>query len=982
MSTQSEHSDQFFVVGVGASAGGLEALETFFDNLPQRANLAYVVVQHLSPDYKSLMGELLGKHTEIPIREAEDGIEIHPETIYLIPRKKNMTAYSGRLFLTDQPGGLNLPIDLFFESLAEDFGERAIGVVLSGTGSDGTRGLRAIKGAGGITMAQDLESAKFDGMPRSAAATGIVDFIHPPERIASELTAFTSGSVALTPDDPDAEFGADSMLQKIFMLIKRRTGVDLSSYKENTIIRRIERRMGINQMQDIASYVQLLERSQEEVDTLFKEILIGVTRFFRDPEAFEQLRTEVLPKLLQGKGPGDPLRIWVPGCSTGEEAYSIAILLAEHMAKTGVEVPVKIFATDIDKDAVEFASYAIYPESIAADASVERLGAYFVKKGDAYQVAQPVREMVIFAYHNIFKDPPFRRVDLISCRNLLIYLQPKLQKRVISNFMFSLTDGGYLMLGTSETLGEHAAHFSNIDFRWKIFHYRGNGQPERPQITAGDTDTRTGNPTIARQRWSTRHPATQRPELTTGATSGLTAVATDHVCAELVEDFLPPTVLVDDARTVLHIFGDVSPFLKLPAGRIDFNISRMAREEISVPLGTALQTAISEGQELAYDGLRIPQDPDNGSCRLRVRPLGATAGHSVYAVMFETTDAAGPAPAPAGEPFNLEEAVKRRIHDLENELQHTRENLQATIEELETSNEELQATNEELVSSNEELQSTNEELQSVNEELITVNSEYQKKIEELSELNTDMNNLLSSTDIGTVFLDRDLLVRKFTPAVTRQVNLIKSDIGRPLSDISHNLDYENLEADIREVLETLEPREIEVPSKLGAWLLLKMQTYRTGDDRVGGVVVSLIDITRRKNTEHELEQQQELMLRVLESNPTAITMVDEHGSIVFANRRAEELFGMSRDELVQMSYKDARFRITDLEDNEIPPDGLPFAIIRASGEPVSAFVHRVIRPDGSSIDLSITGNPIYDGDGGVEGAVFNIKELSETDCGS
>ena len=384
--TQGNRNENFFVVGIGASAGGLEALELFFDNLPRRANLAYVIVQHLSPDYKSLMGELLGKHTQMPIYEAEDGVRIQPDTVYLIPRRKNMTVFSGRLFLTEQPKGLNLPIDLFFESLADDFGERAIGIVLSGTGSDGTRGLRAIKEAGGITMAQDAESAKFDGMPRSAAATGIVDFTHPPERIASELTTFTSGSVALAPDDGAGEISDGSMLSKIFMLIKRQAGVDLSSYKESTIIRRIERRMGINQVHDIYSYVQMLEESPEEVQTLFKEILIGVTRFFRDPEAFEQLRVEVLPELLRGKGPNDPLRIWVPGCSTGEEAYSIAILLAEYMGENDRQVPVKIFATDIDKDAVEFASYGTYPESIAADASLDRLGKYFVKKGDRKSV--------------------------------------------------------------------------------------------------------------------------------------------------------------------------------------------------------------------------------------------------------------------------------------------------------------------------------------------------------------------------------------------------------------------------------------------------------------------------------------------------------------------------------------------------------------------------------------------------------------------
>ena len=969
--SQAHEEERMFVVGIGASAGGLEALERFFDNMPNRSNLAYVVVQHLSPDYKSMMGELLGKHTTMEVTEATDGTEVAPGTVYLIPRKKNMTMFSGKLFLTPQPEGLNLPIDVFFESLAEDAGERAIGIVLSGTGSDGTRGLRAIKEAGGITMAQDEESAKFDGMPKSAAATGIVDFVHPPERIASELATFTSGAVGLVPEQSERDFSGGSMLQKIFMLIKRKTGVDLSSYKESTIIRRIERRMGINQLHDIRSYVDFMEENPAEIHTLFKEILIGVTRFFRDPEAFEQLKSEVFPKIFGSKEAKDPIRVWVPGCSTGEEAYSVAILLAEYMTETGTHLPVKIFATDIDKEAVEFASYGVYPESIAADASLDRLGKYFVKKGDAYQVAHSVREMVIFAYHNIFKDPPFRRIDLVSCRNLLIYLQPSLQKRVISNFQFSLIDGGFLMLGTSETVGEQSMYFSNVDIRWKLFRYKGGGETERPQIIDTETLQRTQNITTPARKTGTEAAVAQR-----------VGQSTERVYEELIERFFPPTVLINEDRKVLHIFGDVSSFLKLPAGKLDFTVSRMAREEVSVPLGTALQTAMTDEQEVAYSGIPMPgaEGDEDRTVVLRVRPVNRGDGRSVYAVMFEPADSEESRQGDTT-PFRLDEAVKRRISDLENELQYTKENLQATIEELETSNEELQATNEELVSSNEELQSTNEELQSVNEELITVNAEYQKKIEELSELNTDMNNLLLSTDIGTVFLDRDLLVRKFTPPVTKQINLIKGDIGRPLSDISHNLLYDDLESDIRGVLRSLEPKEIEVPSKLDKWFLVKIQPYRTTEDRVEGVVVTLVDISERKSAEHELQQQQDLMMRILESNPSAITMVDAAGGIVYANRRAEELFRMSRDELIEMTYDDVRFRITDHAGNEIQADDLPFSQIRRSGEPVSHFTHWIVRADGSAVKLEITGNPMYDNDESVEGAVFNLREIEEQPAG-
>ncbi|MFO8042233.1 MAG: chemotaxis protein CheB, partial [Alkalispirochaeta sp.] len=797
-------SNEFRIVAIGASAGGLEALESFFDHMPATTDFAFVVIQHLSPDYKSLMGELLAKHTTMQIAQAEDGLQLRPGVIHLIPRKKNMTVYQGTLFLTEQEHGLNLPIDIFMQSLAEDAGERGVGVVLSGTGSDGTRGLRAIKEAGGLVIVQDEEDAKFNGMPRSAISTGIVDFILPAAQIPEELQSFVSGKVRLVDQESSDSAGATNSITKIFILIKRKTGVDLSFYKENTILRRLERRMGINQIHDVQRYIQFLEESPNETTTLFKEILIGVTRFFRDRPAFETLAEEVIPAIFEGKERHEQIRVWVAGCSTGEEAYSIAILLSEYAELHFLHNEIKIFATDIDKDAIEFASYGNYPESIAADASPERLTKYFVRKGESYQIVPSIREKVIFAYHNIFKDPPFRRIDLISCRNLLIYLQPVLQKKVLSNFHFSLNEEGYLFLGSSETVGDLTTYFRTIDTKWKLFAYKGSSAA--PKIELNTPDTPEG--------WRERLEATQATQATVGHTHAShrkPSRNTEPMYEELIEHYLPPTVVVDENRQVVHTFGDLATYLQIPTGKMDLDVMKMARPSVNIPLGTALQTAIRENQFVAYDDISVPHgDTDHVVIRLAVRPLRSAYNARFFAIVFDKQDHPDRSADLPVQRFDVEDSVRRRISDLENELQHTKENLQATIEELETSNEELQATNEELLSSNEELQSTNEELQSVNEELITVNSEYQKKIDELSELNDDMNNLLSGTAIGTIFLDGNLTIRKFTPPAARQINIIKTDVGRPFADLSHNLRYDRLLEDIAQVHSSERPSELEV----------------------------------------------------------------------------------------------------------------------------------------------------------------------------
>ncbi|MFW6328803.1 MAG: chemotaxis protein CheB [Alkalispirochaetaceae bacterium] len=967
MSSREEEKRPLHIVGIGASAGGLEALEAFFENMTPTEELAFVVVQHLSPDYKSLMGELLTRHTAMEIHQAEDGTEIRPGSIYLIPRKKNMTCYKGRLFLTDQEQGLNLPIDIFFRSLADDQGELAVAVVLSGTGSDGTRGIRAIKEAGGMVMVQSEESAKFDGMPRSAISTGIVDFVLPPQRMPEELVRYLTGSVRILDSeegDPDSE---RTSLSKIFMLIKRRTGIDLSHYKENTIVRRVERRMGINQIDTLRGYVTFLESSPDEVTTLFKEILIGVTKFFRDPEAYEVVKRQVFPAIAEGKEPGEAIRVWVAGCSTGEEAYSLAILLAEYAEESGLTSEIKVFATDIDRDALEHGSFGIYPESIAADASPERLARYFVKKGESYQISQGIREMVVFAYHNVFKDPPFRKIDLISCRNLLIYLQPTLQQQVLNNFQFSLTDRGFLFLGSSETVGEQSRYYTTVEGKWKILRFKGEHSRRETTFSAPD---------LSWKRRREQGEAESNPlEAAVHGGRGEEKESLEPVYERLISRYMPPSVLVDRNRQVIHLFGKLEPFLRLQAGRVDLNVLKMVHPDMAIPLGAALERALKEQQDVALDPICLEAHGREEPVELRVVPLRNRKKEQYFGIIFS------PGLPVAGERgevrhIDIDESVRQRVEDLETELQSTRESLQATIEELETANEELQATNEELLSSNEELQSTNEELQSVNEELITVNAEYQKKIEELSQLNADMDNLLAATDIGTIFLDNGMRIRKFTPPVARQVNIISRDLGRPITDLSHRLDYDELIEDIAEVTAGGRTKEVEIRGREGEWLLVKIMPYASEQGGNEGSVVSIIDISRRKRAELAQVREHDLLMRILDGSPAAITMVDSTGRITYANQRGEEILGLRRGELDSFAYNDERFRIEDLTGEAIPDEELPFRRILATGEPIHGYFHR-IRTTDRLVTLRIQGNPVYGEEGEIEGAVFSLDEVDE-----
>lgn len=887
----------FYVVGIGASAGGLDALEKFFSNAPADSDMAYVVIQHLSPDYKSLMADLLSKRTEMPVLVAEDGMPVEPNHVYLIPPKQSITIFHRKLFLTEREAGqLYLPIDIFFQSLAQDLGEKAIGVILSGTGSDGARGLRAIKEKGGLAIVQDERSAKFDGMPRSALATNLVDYVLLPEQMAGEIVNFTrhpyyvgdqSAKRGISPDD-------DS-ISKIFALLRNSSGVDFTFYKPNTMTRRIERRMSIKQVSSLADYLHLLYQTPAEVNTLYREFLIGVTHFFRDPEAFEVLRKDVIPDIFQVKKRGDPIRVWVAGCSTGEEAYSIAILLTEYMETYGRHVDVKVFATDLDKNALEFAGKGVYPESIADDISPEYLQNYFIKSGEMYNVTRRIREMVIFAQQNIVTDPPFSKVDLISCRNLLIYLQPVLQKKVISAFQFALNPDGYLFLGSSETIGDTDDFFQSVSSRWKMYKYKGGAR------SALDTNRLT------------RLPPSYTPILERRYNSGREDWRVmDGIQRGLLETFLPATVVVDENMDVVYIAGDTDPYLRLPSGGLfTANILKQARLGLSVPLSTALHKVFKDQQDVFYKNIRLEEEGAPGLLNLIAKHyVEPTSRQKMAFIQFVPVKReAVSAPADDIQTFDMNVGAQQRIQDLEHELQYTRESLQATVEELETSNEELQATNEELFAANEELQSTNEELHSVNEELITVNAEYHAKIQELTRVNEDMSNLLGSTNVGTVFLDRNLSIRLFTAAAQREIHLLDQDVGRPISHATHKFRDCDFEAGAKRVLSILESHEFEARSESGMWYQIKFSPYYTMSRQVGGVVISLVDITPLKTANLELAK----LSRAVEQNPSSIVITDLQGDIEYVNPRFAQVTGYSAAEALG---KNPRFLRTEYTPSE------------------------------------------------------------------
>ena len=878
-------------VGIGASAGGLEAIEDFFRHMRAECGLAFIVIQHLSPDYKSLMKELLSKKTDMTVHRAEDGMEVLANNVYLIPPKKNLTIFHGKLLLKDQDssrGGINLPIDIFLRSLAEDQGERAVGIVLSGTGSDGTRGVRAIKEFGGMVMVQDEENAKFDGMPRAAISTGVADFILPAKEMPAQLMAFVKHPYVSREHRSEKLFRDEDNLTRIFAELREKTKVDFTYYKPSTITRRIQRRMSVNQIDDIKDYVSYLQTYPAEIMTLYRELLIGVTSFFRDLEAMQELGRNWIPEVLK-RARNREIRFWVPGCSSGEEAYTIAILAKEAMEQEGLSRDVKIFATDLDRDAILIAGNGVYPESIAADLTPKLLAKYFYLKDDHYQITRQIREMVVFARHNLIKDPPFTNIDLISCRNLLIYLQPILQQKALELFSFSLNPNGILFLGSSETIGDMTDVFEAVHQKFKIYVSKGKKQKLSTNFETQSKSGRRGETPVPLPR-EHRRPAAQ-PEESRILQQFLDVLAGQYVAL---------AVVVNEHMEIQHLVGNSEGFFKVPSGRAVYDITKMAAKDLAIPLATGIQKVFRTGEPIKYSNLRLRFHQEMRSVSLRILPFPERKhAEPLAAVFFEEIIQEPDAAADAAENYDLGEEAQQRIRDLEQELQFARENLQATIEELETSNEELQATNEELLASNEELQSTNEELQSTNEELHTVNAEYQNKINELTELNNDVDNLLTSSKIGKLFLDEELEIRKFSPEITKIFRIMDKDIGRPITHISHSLiDVDPVEM-IRMVQKSSQTVEKEIQVQGGQWYLARILPYHIGPETFSGVVLTFVDITDLKKTQQELDSSLRTSRDIIRFMPSGLFLyrLDEAGRLVLesANPEAERLTGITTE---------------------------------------------------------------------------------------
>ena len=848
VATQPPTDTSFPIVGIGASAGGLEALVVFLEHVPANCGMAFVIVQHLDPTHKGMMPELLQRATAMKVVQVTDRVRVHANCVYVIPPNKDMSLLHGTLHLMAPAvaRGMRLPIDFFFRSMAEDQKEQSVGIVLSGMGSDGTLGLRAIKEKAGVALVQDPATAKFDAMPRSAIEAGLADFVAPAEELCGKLIDFLRHRPRSVKSEQHLEEKVQSALEKIVILLRSHTGHDFTLYRRSTLYRRVERRMGIHQVVKISAYVRYLQENPQELGILFKELLIGVTNFFRDPASWEQLAKVALPPLLVDRPPGTGLRAWVAGCSTGEEAYSLAIVFTEVVKelKCADSVTLQIYATDLDKDAIDKARLGLFPVNIAADVTPARLSRFFTKEPGGYRVIKSIRSMVIFAPQNLIMDPPFTKLDILSCRNLLIYLTPELQKKLFPLFHYSLNPGGVLFLGSAESIGSFTNLFSPLALKERLFKRTETvlpgGQLDFPAVFIPTPVHLPADPLTSR-----------RP------TPSLQSVADQMLHAR----FAPPAVLVNDHGDILYISGRTGKYLEPAAGKANWNVVAMARVGLRNDLASALQKVHRKKGEVTLRGIKLGNEAGAGSVDILVQALEEPKELFGMVLIMFSDSAVQHSPNPPSASSKTP-ARSARQRELEAELTQAREEISVSREEMQTSQEELRSMNEELQSTNEELQSTNEELmtskeemQSLNEELQTVNVELQAKLDELSGANNDMKNLLNSTDIATVFLDNDLHVRRFTLQAKTIIKFIPSDVGRPITDLASDLLYPELVKDSHEVLRTLVFSERSIATHDGRWFTVRVMPYRTMDDRIDGVVITFADITASKKIEAELREQ-------------------------------------------------------------------------------------------------------------------------------
>jgi len=890
-------SKLFPIVGVGASAGGLEAFTQLLAHLPNNPGMALVFIQHLAPLHESALTGLLARTTRTPVAEVKDGMVVERDRIYVIPPNTNMAIQQGRLYLIPRtPDTQHMPIDHFLRSLAEELGSRAVGVILSGTASDGTLGLNAIKAEGGITFAQDPKSAKYGDMPRNAVASGCVDFVLSSEGIARELvriahhpyllqTAHTIEEGVELPTEGQDE------LRKIFSLLRSASGVDFTHYKHTTIRRRIKRRMVLQKLQEMKDYVTFLESNRAELDALYQDILIHVTGFFRDPQVFEALKKEVFPALLKDRRSGVPIRVWVPGCSTGEEAYSIGISLVEYLGDSHPGQEIQIFATDISEPSLERARVGLYMENVTAEVSHERLRRFFTRMPRGYQVTKTIRDMFVFARQDLAKDPPFSRLDLISCRNLLTYLGAVLQKRIIPIFHYALRPSGFLLLGTSETIGSFSDHFALLDKKNKIYVKKPTGIRAAPMFVRPEYEAERLAPKVL-------------------ADAGTAFDIQREAERLLLNRFAPPGVIVNSDLEILQFRGRTGSYLEPTPGQASLNLSKMAREGLLVDLRGALQKAKKNDIAVKKQGVEIRSNGGTREVDLEVIPLrGPTPAERYYMVLFQE-------PQPAARPevarlpartsklhLKSEKGAERQISLLKHELAQTKSTLQSVIEEQDTTNEELKSANEEILSSNEELQSTNEELetakeelQSTNEELTTLNEELQNRNLELSVTHNDLLNLLGSVNIPILMLGNDLRVRRFTPQAEKLLNLIPTDVGRPFSDLKPNFAFSEMEEMITDAIDSVSVKEKEVQDRSGRWYSMRIRPYRTSENKLDGAVISWVDVTGLRASLEQSEERFRMLVDTVQDY--AIVMLDSEGRVNSWNRGAQQIKGYETSEIL------------------------------------------------------------------------------------
>jgi len=948
------NTQMFPVIGIGSSAGGLEALKKFLAATPPDTGMAFVLIQHLDPTHESLMVDLLARYTAMKVVQIENDMPVEPDRIHIIPPGTSLTIKNGVLLLGKpiERRGMRMPVDNFFMSLAQDQQENAVCIILSGTGSDGTLGLKEIKARGGLAMVQAPETAQYDGMPRSAIMTGLVDYVLPVEQIPSTLVGYVRHSLKLDRLSEPMLTEAEEKLHKILTLLHVRTGHDFRYYKKNTLVRRLQRRMTVNHVTELDDYLDLIQKRPEELEAFDRDLLISVTMFFREPEVWESLQETVIPKLIDGCAENQPVRIWVPGCATGEEAYSLAIMLIEEAEKRKRECPVQIYATDIDKEALEAGRRGLYPENITDQVSHDRLTRFFTRDADGmYQVIKRIREMVVFAPQNLISDPPFSKLDLISCRNVLIYIQTELQKKIVTLFHFALKDGGYLALGNSESVGQRTDLFQTVSKRWRIYR-------QISSVSRSPLDLPLGLELAKRPGGLAYKPPV--PQAIRYA---------DIAKTQLIQQFTPPSVLINNHNETLFFSGITRGFLSLPEGTPTDNVIDMADPALRPKLRTALHKAGTEKREVVLGGIRLSHGDGSRTVRLTVAPVRDGNGDAgLFLVSFEYEPRKEPAPALDQEEIS-EESV---IRSLEEELKRSKEELQATIEQMETSNEELKASNEEVMSMNEELQSSNEELetsreelQSLNEELSTLNSQLQDKVNELEVMTDDLNNLLTSTNIATIFMSEDFRVKRYTPAATQLLNLIPGDIGRPLQDITRKFSDDTLFDDARNVLHKLVPMSREVRSDDGKWYMRRVHPYRTQENRIEGVVVTFSDVTELKETRQQVEQ----YAAIVESSQDAIYVKSPEGVITNWNRGAEHMYGYSADEIIGKP-------ITLIVPEERKEEVLNVLAKISRGETAELVETDRVRKDGRRIMVSLSLSPVRDAQGTIIGASAIARDIT------